>query len=48
MAEFKRTVLFIHIMLIIALLYFCGVVVDRIIKNGFDRKVKSNIIAVVA
>ena len=48
MAEFKRTVLFIHIMLIIALLYFCGVVVDRIIKNGFDRKVKSNIIAVAA
>lgn len=47
-AEFKESVVFIHIMLIITFLYFCGVVVKRIRKNGFDRKVRSNVIAVVA
>lgn len=48
MAEFKKSVIFIHIMLVITFLYFCGVVVKRIRKNGFDRKVRSNVIAVVA
>ena len=46
--EFKNSVLFIHVMLIMSFLYFCGVVVERIMSNGFDRKVRSNIIAVIA
>ncbi len=47
-AEFKKSVFLIHMMLIMTCLYFCAIVVQRIIKNGFDRKVRSNIIAVVA
>lgn len=46
--ELKNSVLFIHMMLIMSFFYFCGVVVRRIMLKGFDRKVKSNIIAVIA
>ena len=46
--ELKNNVFFIHMMLIMSLLYFCGVVVRRIMLKGFDRKVRSNIIAVIA
>lgn len=46
--EYKYNVLFIHIMLVMAFAYFCGVVIKRIWEKGFDRKVKTNIIAVIA
>lgn len=46
--EFKYTARIIHLMLIMSLIYFCGVVAMRIKDKGFDRKVKSNIIAVIA
>lgn len=45
--EFKFNVYFIHIMLVMALVYFIAVVVNRIRSNGFDRKVKTNIIAII-
>lgn len=46
--EFKRSVYLIHLTLIMALLYFCAVLADRIKVKGFDRKVRSNIIGAVA
>ncbi|WP_284473585.1 MULTISPECIES: GGDEF domain-containing protein [Clostridia] len=46
--EFKYSVYFIHMMLIISLIYFCGVLIKRIHVNGFDRKVKANIIGAAA
>lgn len=46
--EFKRSVYLIHVTLIIALLYFCAVLANRIKVKGFDRKVRSNIIGAVA
>ena len=46
--EFKNSVYIIHMMLIISLIYFCGVLIKRIHVNGFDRKVKANIIGAAA
>lgn len=46
--EFKYTARIIHLMLVMSFIYFCGVVVMRIKERGFDRKVKNNIIAVIA
>lgn len=45
--EFKQSVLFIHIMLVMSFIYFIGVVVKRIKEDGINRKVRINIIAVV-
>ena len=46
--EFKNSVYIIHIMLVISLIYFCSVLIKRIHVNGFDRKVKANIIGAAA
>lgn len=46
--EFKKSVYLIHIMLVMALIYFCAILVKRIQDKGFDRKVKSNIIGICA
>ena len=46
--EFKNSVYIIHIMLVISMIYFCGVLIKRMHVNGFDRKVKANIIGAAA
>ena len=46
--EFKNSAYIIHIMLVISLIYFCGVLIKRMHVNGFDRKVKANIIGAAA
>ena len=48
LVEFKKSVIFIHLMLVMSFMYFCGVVIKRIRDKGFDRKVRTNIIAVAA
>ena len=45
--EFKESVRLIHIMMILGLGYMAAAVVGRIRKNGVDRKVRVNLIAVV-
>lgn len=46
--EFKNSVYIIHIMLVISMMYFCSLLIKRIHVNGFDRKVKANIIGAAA
>ena len=46
--EFKQSVIIIHATMVVGLGYMIAVVIVRIRQNGFDRKVRINIIAAIA